>query len=364
MTNAIGRSIEPLARRFKLALSTARLMRSAVKGGVVSCEVELLSGETRRALPLVQHPGISSRPVDGARLLVAFPGGERRAGVVIGVQDPLPDDDLEPGETKIHAPGGSLVHLRADGTLGITGDTSVEGDVSSTGNLADFRSTLEQIRLFFDTHSHSSPGSPPTIPMIPGARVPSPPTSSFVEAGIGSPQPSEREPGATYVDLLTGTVYQHDGTAWAPTGESLRGPIGDAGPTGEAGPKGQDGAAGATGPPGTTDHGLQTGLGDDDHAQYHTAARALAWLGAQSADVLPEGVGHLFLTAAERAHLVQLPLGSAEGDSLEWGRRPADIRPAPDGQGHRQGPRGLGHPWRRPAHPDGPRDGARLGWLD
>lgn len=31
---------------------------------------------------------------------------------------------------------------------------------------------------------------------------------------------------------------------------------------------------------GVTDHGALTGLGDDDHSQYHTDARAATWLAA------------------------------------------------------------------------------------
>lgn len=43
---------------------------------------------------------------------------------------------------------------------------------------------------------------------------------------------------------------------------------------------------GATAP--ITDHGALTGLADDDHAQYHTDARALAWLNARSVGTLSD----------------------------------------------------------------------------
>jgi len=39
----------------------------------------------------------------------------------------------------------------------------------------------------------------------------------------------------------------------------------------------------------TMDHGLLTGLADDDHLQYHTDARALTWLGTRSTTDLAEG---------------------------------------------------------------------------
>ncbi len=55
-------------------------------------------------------------------------------------------------------------------------------------------------------------------------------------------------------------------------------------------------AAGAGG--GVTDHGALTGLGDDDHAQYHTDGRALTWLGTRDTDDLPEGAANAYYPAA------------------------------------------------------------------
>jgi len=47
---------------------------------------------------------------------------------------------------------------------------------------------------------------------------------------------------------------------------------------------------------GAADHGSLTGLGDDDHLQYHTDARALTWLGTRSTTDLPEGT-NLYYTS-------------------------------------------------------------------
>lgn len=43
-----------------------------------------------------------------------------------------------------------------------------------------------------------------------------------------------------------------------------------------------------------TDHGGLSGLGDDDHLQYHTDGRALTWLGTRSTTDLPEGSNQYF----------------------------------------------------------------------
>lgn len=45
---------------------------------------------------------------------------------------------------------------------------------------------------------------------------------------------------------------------------------------------------------GRTDHGDLDGLTDDDHPQYHNDARALAWLNTQDTDQLPEGPTNLY----------------------------------------------------------------------
>lgn len=60
------------------------------------------------------------------------------------------------------------------------------------------------------------------------------------------------------------------------------------------------------------DHGLLGGLGDDDHVQYHTDARALTWLGTRSTTDLPEG-SNLYFTD-ERA---QDAVGSIIADSVD-----------------------------------------------
>lgn len=63
-------------------------------------------------------------------------------------------------------------------------------------------------------------------------------------------------------------------------------------------------------------HSDLTGLGADDHPQYHTEARALAWLGTRTADDLPQGATNLYLTAAERAKLVGGAGSGLDADTL------------------------------------------------
>lgn len=50
---------------------------------------------------------------------------------------------------------------------------------------------------------------------------------------------------------------------------------------------------------GVTDHGLLTGLSDDDHTQYHTDARALTWLQAQNVSELSNDAGYITSISGE-----------------------------------------------------------------
>ena len=55
------------------------------------------------------------------------------------------------------------------------------------------------------------------------------------------------------------------------------------------------------------DHGALTGLGDDDHTQYHTQARANTWLATKNLDAIVDSATRLAMTTAERAQLAALP---------------------------------------------------------
>lgn len=65
------------------------------------------------------------------------------------------------------------------------------------------------------------------------------------------------------------------------------------------------------------DHGGIGGLGDDDHTQYHTDARALTWLGTRSTSDLPEG-SNLYYTAERVDDRVAALLVEGSGISLTY----------------------------------------------
>ncbi len=78
---------------------------------------------------------------------------------------------------------------------------------------------------------------------------------------------------------------------------------------------------------GVTDHGLLTGLNDDDHTQYHTDGRASTWLGTKSTTDLTEGT-NLYYTSARfnTAFGTKSTTDLAEGTNLYYTNTRADAR--------------------------------------
>lgn len=67
------------------------------------------------------------------------------------------------------------------------------------------------------------------------------------------------------------------------------------------------------------DHGALTGLGDDDHTQYHTDSRALTWLGTRSTSDLPEGSNLYYTNTRFDTQLATKTTGNlTEGSNLYY----------------------------------------------
>lgn len=78
---------------------------------------------------------------------------------------------------------------------------------------------------------------------------------------------------------------------------------------------------------GLSDHGSLLGLGDDDHTQYHTDVRALSWMGTRSTTDLPEGT-NLYYTQArfDTAFSGKSTTDLSEGTNLYYTNERVDDR--------------------------------------
>ena len=89
-------------------------------------------------------------PAPGDQVLVVAQEGDAENGVILGAcfSAPMPPPASAPGELLlVHASGASL-RMGNDGTVRVTGDLIVDGEVS------DRHGSLDRLRRLYDRHSH------------------------------------------------------------------------------------------------------------------------------------------------------------------------------------------------------------------
>lgn len=180
MIEQLHRLLEPIRNRVRLLVGRGVISSAVSKSAGVTLQADLLDGEVRDNIELVQHYGISSRPLDGSQVVVLFMGGSRDSGVAIATKGLIPEAliDLQPGEVAIHTAEGDFVHLKKGRvvaihteTLEITATKSVKitsPTVETTGTLADANGTVDELRAVYNQHTHLSAAvGSPTAPPVP-----------------------------------------------------------------------------------------------------------------------------------------------------------------------------------------------------
>lgn len=112
--------LEPIRTRIKLLIGRSIILASKSSNGKITVDVELLVGEKRRSIDLMQQFGFSSRPKGNSSSVTLFIGGSRDNGVVVASKgdDPeMNDYDLEEGENMMHAPFGQKIIFKSDGNI-------------------------------------------------------------------------------------------------------------------------------------------------------------------------------------------------------------------------------------------------------
>lgn len=108
--------MDAMANRIRLMLARGIIKLINDATGVQSLQVELLDDEVQDDVERLQEYGFTSAPHAGAEALVAFVGGLRSHGIVIGVEDRRYRlKFLAAGEVAIYDDLGQKVHLKRDG---------------------------------------------------------------------------------------------------------------------------------------------------------------------------------------------------------------------------------------------------------
>ncbi|MCA7118175.1 MAG: phage baseplate assembly protein V [Acidibrevibacterium sp.] len=118
--------------------------------------------------------GLAAPPSPGDQVLVIAHEGDSEHGIIVGGAFSLaaPPPQAPAGEFWLVHQSGSFVKLLADGsiavnatTLNVTGNLSVNGTITATGDVADGHGTLASLRATYDEHTHTVTGtttSPPS----------------------------------------------------------------------------------------------------------------------------------------------------------------------------------------------------------
>lgn len=161
-------------------------VRQAFRGVLAGLDVERpvqlarrvdgLSGEKVPSVELFQHYGFTSSPPDGTQAIVLPLGGRTPQSVVIATEPAAGRFQLDArGESAMYCvPGGSVIHLQANGTVlietagtvtvtaasvvidaddvHITGNLRVNGDI--TDNVSGGGSSMQSMRAVYNSHIH------------------------------------------------------------------------------------------------------------------------------------------------------------------------------------------------------------------
>lgn len=168
MGSALDRTLGSVSRRLRLIAARAviRLVNDGYKEQVV--QVDLLSGETRAA-ERYQHYGFTSCPRPASEAIALAIGGSREHLVIVADGDRRYRlKNLESGEVALHDDQGQAlifkrgveIHITGSDRVYITGALEVVGAVLSGTSVADPLGTMQEMRDYYNSHTHPGGGGP------------------------------------------------------------------------------------------------------------------------------------------------------------------------------------------------------------
>lgn len=131
-------------------------------------QISLLAGEVADDVERFQQFGITSVPPQGSEAIALAVGGSRSHLVVIAVDDRrFRPRNLQEGETALYDKSGSLVILKADGSIEIVpsgGEVNITGNLTVSGDVADAAGSMQEMRDTYNTHTHPETGTTTDAP--------------------------------------------------------------------------------------------------------------------------------------------------------------------------------------------------------
>lgn len=177
MLQTIRALVAPALNRVKLLAQRGVVRSSNDAPKAQTLTVAVLARESLTDVERFGHYGFTSRPADGAEVIVLCLGGNRDHPVVVAEEDrrARPAGELAQGDVCLYAQGGARIILRASGAIEVeapgdvtvNGSLAVSGDVEAGGDVADVVGTLAALRTAYNAHTHTDPQGGVTGPPVP-----------------------------------------------------------------------------------------------------------------------------------------------------------------------------------------------------
>ena len=145
-------------------VTRGQVIRSFVSGGRVYADIQMLDGETRSRVEVLQPFGVTAVPTPGADLVVLEVGSRDHLVAQIGDSRSLRVDEAQPGEIAVRHGSGQTVIFTDEG-IRVSGALKIEiesaGEVTVTAPLvkidgdAEVTGTLTVDGIVINTHHHT-----------------------------------------------------------------------------------------------------------------------------------------------------------------------------------------------------------------
>lgn len=180
----LNKYLRPFFARIQMMITKGTLESVNDIDEIQLVKVSSLEGEVQENVERVQPYGLSTNPPVDSETMIACIGGNKDHPVAIVVDNGATrKKELEPGEVALYDHLGTFIYLTKDGDIHIkpnsenfrlegnqatTGTIDADGNITSKGDVADSKGTLDQLRQEFNTfvntrynvHIHSTPVGP------------------------------------------------------------------------------------------------------------------------------------------------------------------------------------------------------------
>jgi phage gp45-like len=150
------------------------VLKAAKSAGLMVMQIEALEGETIDGAERLENYGLAGFPPGGSEGVFVEVGGSRDHPITVAMENRGIRPALENGEVKVYSMFNQLIHLDKNGdliidvpnnmtiktknlTITAPDDVNVTGNINSTADIKDKKSTMQSMRDTYNPHTHGGP---------------------------------------------------------------------------------------------------------------------------------------------------------------------------------------------------------------